>query len=148
MSAALRLIRDTGGDDGGLPPLEAWELYQRGEIGYEHGIFGGNGSSGDAGGCAESSVRKAIVRAAHRAHQSGCGTEIGGGLGPGATVADRFSIGDEAEPGGCFLFIEDFVEEDDLAGDLFAAKRFEFVEIFDHNYVGDEAVGRRRSAAS
>jgi hypothetical protein len=30
ISAALRLIRDTGGDDGGLPQLEAWELYMRG----------------------------------------------------------------------------------------------------------------------
>ena len=30
MTAALRLVPDTGGDDGGLPPLEAWELYMRG----------------------------------------------------------------------------------------------------------------------
>ena len=30
MSAALRLIRDTGGDDGGLPPLQGWELFMRG----------------------------------------------------------------------------------------------------------------------
>jgi integrase/recombinase XerD len=30
MSTALRLIRDTGGDDGGLPSLDAWELYMRG----------------------------------------------------------------------------------------------------------------------
>lgn len=30
MTAALRLVRDTGGDDGGLTPLERWELYMRG----------------------------------------------------------------------------------------------------------------------
>jgi hypothetical protein len=30
MSAALRLVRDSSGDDGGLPPREQWELYMRG----------------------------------------------------------------------------------------------------------------------
>jgi hypothetical protein len=30
MSAALRLVRDSGGDDGDLPPLDAWELFMRG----------------------------------------------------------------------------------------------------------------------
>jgi hypothetical protein len=30
MSTALRLVRDTGGDDGGLPPLDGWELFMRG----------------------------------------------------------------------------------------------------------------------
>lgn len=30
MTAALRLVRDTGGDDGGIPPLERWEIYMRG----------------------------------------------------------------------------------------------------------------------
>jgi hypothetical protein len=30
MSAALRLVRDTGGNDGEIPPIEAWEIWMRG----------------------------------------------------------------------------------------------------------------------
>lgn len=30
MTAVLRLVSDSGGDDGNLPPLEAWELFMRG----------------------------------------------------------------------------------------------------------------------
>jgi hypothetical protein len=30
MSAALLLVGETGGDDGGLPPLQARELFMRG----------------------------------------------------------------------------------------------------------------------
>ena len=42
MSAALRLVRDSdGGDDGGLPPLEAWELFMRGAGSSERTVHDG-----------------------------------------------------------------------------------------------------------
>jgi integrase/recombinase XerD len=41
MGAALRLVRETGGDDGGLPPIQAWELYMRGAGRSERTIHDG-----------------------------------------------------------------------------------------------------------
>jgi integrase/recombinase XerD len=41
MSAALRLVRDSGGDDGDLPPLEGWELFMRGAGRAERTVYDG-----------------------------------------------------------------------------------------------------------
>jgi hypothetical protein len=44
VTAALRLVRDTGGDDGGLPPLQAWELFMRGAGRAERTVRAGLGT--------------------------------------------------------------------------------------------------------
>jgi integrase len=44
VSAALRLVRDSGGDDGGLPPLQGWELYMRGAGRAERTVRDGLGT--------------------------------------------------------------------------------------------------------
>ena len=46
------------------------------------------------------------------------------------------------------MLVEDFVEEDDLAGDFVAAEGLEFVEGVDGDDVGGEAVGRSGGASA
>ena len=104
------------------------------------------GGGGDAGGKTESGVGEAVVGAAYGADQSGDCAQVGGGFGSGAAVADGFAVGGESESGGGFLLVEEFVEEDDLAGDFVAAKGLEFLESVDGDYVRGQAVGRRGCA--
>lgn len=44
MTAALRLVRNDGTDGGGLPPLEAWEIYMRGAGRAERTVRDGVGT--------------------------------------------------------------------------------------------------------
>src|SRR5258708_28808411 len=73
---------------------------------------------------------------------------MSGGFRSGGGVADGFAVGGEGLSGGGFLLVEDFVEEDDLAGDLVVTKGLEFVEGVDGDDVGGEAVGGSGSAAA
>src|SRR5258708_40240684 len=73
---------------------------------------------------------------------------MSGGFRSGGGVADGFAVGGEGLSGGGFLLVEDFVEEDDLAGDLVVTKGLEFVEGVDGDDVGGEAVGGSGSAVT
>jgi len=67
---------------------------------------------------------------------------IGGGFGSGSAVADGLAVGGEGEPGGGFLLVEEFVEQDNLAGNFVVTESGEFVEGADGDDLGSEAVGR------
>ena len=112
-----------------------------GEIDDQVGVFGGDGRGGDSCGEAESGVGKAVVGTAYGADQSCYCTEIGGRFGSGSTITDSLAVGGERQPGSGLLFVEGFVEEDDLAGDFVATESLEFFERVDGHYVGGEAVG-------
>ena len=112
-----------------------------GEMDDQVGVFGGNGCGGDSGGEVESGVREAIVGAAHGADQSGYCAQIGGGFGSGSAIADGLAIGGESLSAGGLLLVEEFIEENDLAGDLVATQSLELFESVDGDHVGREAVG-------
>ena len=112
-----------------------------GEMDDQVGVFGGDGRGGDSCREAESGVREAIVGVAYGADQSGYCAQIGGGFGSGSAIADGLAVGGESKSGGSLLLVEEFIEEDDLAGDFVATESLEFFESVDGNYVGGEAVG-------
>ncbi len=118
-------------------------LSLRGEMRDQVGIFGSDGTGGNSGGNAEASVRQAEVGATHGAHEGSHGAQVGCGLGSGRTVAHAFAIGHEGHPSFGLALVENFVEEDDLAGDLVAAQSFQFVKIVDHDNIGRESFDRR-----
>src|SRR5579871_1966262 len=88
-----------------------------GEMRDEVGIFGSHSAGRDAGEHAETGMRQAVIRIADGAHKSGAGSQIGGGTGSSRAIANRFAVGNESKSGGGFLFVEDFVEQNNLAGD-------------------------------
>src|SRR6202030_4681322 len=74
--------------------------------------------------------------------------QIGGGFGSGCAITNSFAVGGKGLSGGGFLFVEDLVEEDDLAGNFFSAHGLEFVESVDNDHIGGQAIGGSRRAAS
>ena len=120
----------------------------RGEMGDQVGVFGGDGGGRDSGGEAESGVRESVVGIGYGADQGGNGAEISGGFGSGSAIADGLAIGGESLSADGLLLVEDFIEEDDLAGDLVAAESLKFFEGVDGDYVCGEAIcGCSRASA-
>ena len=111
-----------------------------GEMRDEIGVFGGDGSSGDAGRITESGMGQPEVGAAYRTDEGGDSAQFRRGLGTGGAIAHGLSIGDERQSRRRFLLVEDFVEENDFAGDIFAAQGLQFVEIVDDDHIRGDAV--------
>ena len=108
----------------------------------EVGVFGGDCATGDPCGVAESGVRKTVIGVADGADQASDGAKISGGFGSGCAITDGFAVGGEGESGGRFGFVEELVEDDDLAGNFVVTEGLEFVEGVDGDDIGGETVGR------
>jgi hypothetical protein len=118
------------------------------EVSDQVGVFGGDSSGGNSGGKTESGVREAIVGAGDGANQGSDCAEIGGGFGSGSAVTDGLAVGGKGVSASGLLLVEEFVKEDDLAGDFVVAESLEFVECVDRDYVGGEAVWRSGRAST
>jgi hypothetical protein len=114
----------------------------------EVSVFGGHGCGGDSGGETESGVGQAIVGAADRADECGGCAQVGGGFGSGSAVTNGFAVGGESLSGSGFLLVEDFVKQDNLAGDFVAAEGLQFLEGVDGDDVGGESLCGSRGAAA
>ena len=119
-----------------------------GEMRDQVSIFGRNRAGGNACGKAEACVRKPVVSVAHRTDQRGRRSQVGRGLRSGCAVANRLSVGNERQSSRRFLFIEDLVEENDLARDLVSTQLLEFLEVVDDHDIGGEAIGSGRRAST
>jgi hypothetical protein len=118
------------------------------EVSDQVGVFGGDSSGRDSGGKTESRVWESIVGAGDGANQSSHGAEIGGGFGSGSPVTDGLTVGGKGVSASGLLLVEEFVEEDDLAGDFVVAEGLELVECVDRDYVRREAVWRSGRAST
>ncbi len=111
-----------------------------GEMLDEVRVFGGEGRSGNSGGCAVASMREAEVRATDGADDRGYCAESRGGLSAIRAVDNRFAIGFEGRAGKGFAFIVGNVIENNLSGNSFARQRGELRETMHNDNLGIEAI--------
>src|SRR6476646_7585928 len=65
------------------------------QVGHESGVFGSDGSGGNAGGITESGVGQAEIGAADGANEGGDSTHVSCGFRSGGAVAYGLAVGDE-----------------------------------------------------
>src|SRR5579864_55511 len=124
------------------------DLSLGGKVGDEISIFGGDGTGGNSCRKAEAGVRQTIICVTDRTDKGGNGSELRSRPWPHASVSDGFAISDKRESGGGFLLVVNFVEQDDLAGDLFATQRFQLVEVIHDDDICSETISGRGCASA
>src|SRR6478609_5375853 len=65
------------------------------QVGHESGVFGGDGSGGNAGRITKSGVGQAEIGAADGANEGGDSAHVCCGLSTGGAIAHGFAVGDE-----------------------------------------------------
>src|ERR1017187_8992649 len=119
-----------------------------GEVFDQIGIFGGESGGGNSGGNAVPSVRQAIVGASDGTDKRGDGAKFSRRFGAVSTIANGFAVSLECHAGEGFALVEGDVEEDNFAGNFFAAESGKFVEVVDDDDLRGEAFGGSRRTAA
>src|SRR6185295_12989994 len=85
--------------------------------------------------------RQSIVSSSYRAHQRSNGSESCGCALPYPAINNRLSVSIHGKSLRSHLFVETCVEQNDFAGDFFAAQRREMIEAVGHDHFGSKSFG-------